>query len=72
MDKEKGIKFWRAILGIATEIAMSLFIMAVALGLSWLIIRFLKLCFAVKGLQYFMFVLTVNRKLFTVNKSYLR
>ena len=35
--KAKLPKIWRAFLGIATEIAMTIFIMAVALGLSWLI-----------------------------------
>ena len=32
-------KFWKTSLGIATEIAMTLVIIAVAYGLSWLINR---------------------------------
>ncbi len=35
--KAKLLKIWRAVLGIATEIMMAVFIMACALGLSWLI-----------------------------------
>jgi len=37
MKKTGLIKIWRVFLGIATEITMAVFIMACALGLSWLI-----------------------------------
>jgi len=42
MAKAKVVKFWRALLGIATEILMTIFIMAVALGLCWLIAKGIK------------------------------
>jgi hypothetical protein len=37
MQEIRFIKIWRIVLGIATEIAMTVFIMAVAFGLSWVI-----------------------------------
>lgn len=42
IGKAKFQKTWKVFLGIATEIAMTVFIMAVALGLSWLIARGVK------------------------------
>lgn len=39
MGKTTFIKIWKAFLGIATEIVMATFIMACALGLSWLIAK---------------------------------
>jgi hypothetical protein len=42
MEKVRLIKVWRIVLGIATEITMAIFIMAVALGLSWLIAKGIK------------------------------
>jgi len=35
--KTRRTKTWKAILGIFTEMAMAVFIMAVALGIAWLI-----------------------------------
>lgn len=37
IGKAKFQKIWKVLLGITTEIVMTVFIMAVALGLSWLI-----------------------------------
>jgi hypothetical protein len=37
MQELRFIKIWKVILGIATEIAMTIFIVAVAFGLSWVI-----------------------------------
>jgi len=42
MAKTKVVKFWRAFLGIATEILMTVFIMVAALGLCWLITKGIK------------------------------
>jgi len=42
MVKKRLIKTWTAFLGIVTEITMAIFIMAVALGLSWLIAKGIK------------------------------
>ncbi|MFC1631002.1 hypothetical protein ACFL1I_04455 [Candidatus Omnitrophota bacterium] len=39
MKRTKPAAFWRALLGIATEMAMAVFIMACALGISWLFSR---------------------------------
>ncbi len=39
MGKKTFVKTWRVFLGIATELMMTVFIMVVALGLSWLIAR---------------------------------
>ena len=40
--KTKLLKVWKVFLGIATEIAMTVFIMASAWGLSWLIVKGIK------------------------------
>lgn len=42
MGRTKLLKAWKVSLGIATEIMMTIFIMAVALGLSWLMIKGIK------------------------------
>jgi hypothetical protein len=42
MGKTIFIKTWRTFLGIATELIMTVFIMAAAFGLSWLIIKGIK------------------------------
>jgi len=39
MKKPKLVTIWRVFLGIGTEITMAVFIMAVALALSWLMAR---------------------------------
>jgi hypothetical protein len=39
MNKPALLKIYKAALGIATEIAVTLFIMCVALGLCWLITK---------------------------------
>ncbi len=42
MGKTKLLKIWTVALGIIMEIAMTIFIMGVALGLSWLIAKGIK------------------------------
>ena len=42
MGKTKLLKIWRISLGIATEITMTILIMATAWGISWFIIKGVK------------------------------
>jgi len=42
MTKSKTRKTWRAFLGITTELAMTVLLMALALGLCWVLVRVIK------------------------------
>lgn len=42
MRKTVAVKIWRVVLGIAAEITMAISIMAVALGLCWVIVGSVK------------------------------